>query len=226
MKKIIIYALLFLGTTINAFAQKDVQAAAILNQVSKKYRAYDIVKSEFVFTIEDQQNHEQQSQDGTLIVQSKTNKYKMSLYGTTATAAPQAETEIISDGKSQWTYTKKDKEVQLNNVDKSDEGFNPAQLFTIYEKGYKYIYTGTGTIKGRMYQFIDLTPEDPNKSFFKIRLTIDKEKKQIYNALIFSNDGNKYNYTLKTFTPNVKAPVSTFTYDKNAHPGVELVDLR
>jgi outer membrane lipoprotein-sorting protein len=159
-------------------------------------------------------------------VQAKTNKYNLTLFSPDATAEPQVEQQMISDGKSQWTYLKKDKEVQLNNVDHSDEGFNPAQLFTIYEKGYKYLYTGEQIIKGKTYQVIDLTPEDINKSFFKIRLMIDKAKKQIYSAQIFDNNGSRYNYTVKTMTPDPQAGAATFTYDAKSHPGVEVVDLR
>ena len=132
----------------------------------------------------------------------------------------------MSDGKSQWTYIKKDKEVQLNNVDKSGDSFNPAQMFTMYEKGYKYIYTGDQTIKGKVYEIVDLTPEDDKKEFFKVRLTIDKLKKQIYSALIFDKNGVKFNYTITSFTPNVTVPETTFSFDKKANPSVEVVDLR
>ena len=223
MKKTLIYTLLLIGITSQAFAQKDAQAKAILDKVSQKYHAYNIVKSDFTFTINDQQNNVQQSQDGTLIVQAKTNKYRLTLYGQGSKAIEQ---EIISDGKSQWTYLAKDKEVQLNKVDNSDEGFNPAQMFTLYENGYKYLYTGNGTVKGTVYQVIDLTPEDAKKSFFKVRIMVDKLKKQLFNALIFDNNGTRYSYEIKTFTPNVQVPESIFSYDSKAHPGVEVVDLR
>ena len=226
MKRIILYLLLILGTTTTAFAQKDAEAKAILNQVSAKYKAYNIVKSDFTFVIDNAQDQSTITQEGTIIVQSKTNKYKLSLYSQDPTAKTQVDQEIITDGKNQWTYTKKDKEVQLNKVDNAGESFNPAQIFTIYEKGYKYIYTGSETLKGRVYQIVDLTPEDIDKSFFKIRLMIDKTKKQIYSALIFDKSGNKYSYTIKTFVPNVQVPESTFTFNPKEHPGVEVVDLR
>ena len=224
MKRITLYALLFLGITTSAFAQKDAEAKVILNQVSAKYKAYNIVKSDFTFVIDNQQEQATVTQQGTIIVQSKTNKYKLSLYS--QDVKTQVDQEIITDGKTQWTYNKKDKEVQVNKVDNADQNFNPAQIFTMYEKGYKYIYTGSETLKGRVYQIIDLTPEDIDKSYFKIRLMIDKTKKQIYNALIFDKSGNKYDYTINTFIPNVTIPESTFTYDTKAHPGVEVVDLR
>ena len=223
MKKTLIYALLFIGITSQAFAQKDAQAKAILDKVSQKYHAYNIVKSDFTFTINDQQNNVQQSQDGTLIVQAKTNKYKLTLYGQGSKAVEQ---EIISDSKSQWTYLAKDKEVQLNKVDNSDEGFNPAQMFTLYEKGYKYLYNGDQIINGKTYQVIDLTPDDAKKSFFKVRLMIDKVKKQLYNALIFDKNGSHYSYTINSVIPNIPVPETTFTYDAKAHPGIEVVDLR
>jgi outer membrane lipoprotein-sorting protein len=226
MKKITLYALLFLGITTSAFAQKDAEARVILNQVSAKYKAFNVVKSDFTFVIDNPQEQETQTQQGTIIVQSKTNKYKLSLYSQDPTAKTQVEQEIITDGKTQWTYSKKDKEVQVTKVDNADQNFNPAQIFTMYEKGYKYIYTGSETLKGRVYQIIDLTPEDIDKSYFKIRLMIDKVQKQIYSALIFDKSGNKYNYTIRTFTPNVAVPESIFTFDTKAHPGVEVVDLR
>jgi len=99
-------------------------------------------------------------------------------------------------------------------------------MFTLYENGYKYLYTGNGTVKGRVYQVIDLTPEDAKKSFFKVRIMVDKLKKQLFNALIFDNNGTRYSYEIKTFTPNVQVPESIFSYDSKAHPGVEVVDLR
>lgn len=225
MKKLAIYTLLIIGITNNAFAQKDAQAKVILNQVSQKYRSFAVIKSDFLFTLDNQQSGIKETQTGTLITQPKTNKYKLTLYSAD-NSKPGIEQEIINDGKSQWTYLKQDKEVQVSNADHSGQGFNPAQLFTIYEHGYKYLYTGDQKISGKTYQVIELTPEDTKGAFFKIRLTIDKIKKQIYNALVFDKNGNKYNYTLRSFNTNVKIAGNTFTFDAKAHPGVEIVDLR
>jgi outer membrane lipoprotein-sorting protein len=224
MKKLLLFFILTGLTSGYAFAQKDIDAKKILNQVSAKYRSYDVVKTDFTFTVENPQTDTKDTQTGTLIARSKVNKYKMTIYSPADKSA--VDQEIISDGKSQWTYLKKDKEVQLNDVDKSGDSLNPAQIFTIYEHGYKYIFTGTEKINGVIYQTIDLTPEDSKKTFFKVRLTIDKVKKQIYSALIFDKNGSRYNYVIKNFTPNVKVPESTFTFDQKDHPGVEVVDLR
>ena len=226
MKKTIIYLLLITLSAGHVFAQKDTQAKVILNQVSLKYKTYDVVKTDFTFTLDNPQANVKETQTGTLIAKSKANKFKVTIYGSDDAGKQAVAEEIISDGKSQWTYQKKDNEVQLSDVDHSGESLNPAQIFTIYEHGYKYIYNGESKINGKTYQEIDLTPEDANKSFFKVRLEIDKVKKQIYSALIFDKNGSRYTYIIKTFTPNVKVPDAIFTFDKKGHPEVEVVDLR
>ncbi len=226
MKKLFLFSILTVITFGCAFAQKDAAAKAILNKVSANYKMYDVVKTDFTFVLDNQQAGVKDTQTGTLIARSKTNKYKVTLYDAETPAKPTVAQEMISDGKTQWTYLKKDNEVQINNVDNSGEGLNPAQVFTIYEHGYKYIYNGDTKIDGKVYQEIDLTPEDIKKSFFKVRLLIDKVKKQIYSALIFDRNGNRYTYTIKSFVPNPPVPENTFTFDPKAHKGVEVVDLR
>ena len=226
MKKTVLFCALILTTTTWVFAQKDVSAKAILSKVSEKYKTYDVLKTDFDFTIDNQQAGEKVTQSGTIVVKPKLNKFKVSIYGPEGGAKPAIEQEIISDGKTQWTYLKKDNEVQINTPDNSDEGLNPAKIFTIYEHGYKYLYNGDVKAGGKICQEIDLTPEDINKSFFKIRLLIDKAQKQIYSALIFDKNGSHYTYTLRNFSGNATAADNTFSFDMKEHKGVEMVDLR
>ncbi|TSD67431.1 outer membrane lipoprotein carrier protein LolA [Inquilinus sp. KBS0705] len=223
MKKLFLYLVLSV-VTVNAFAQKDADAKLILNKLSKQYKTYDAVKTDFTLTVDNAQANINETQTGTLISRSKANKYKVTIYGAGKKAG--VAQEIISDGKTQWTFLKDANEVQIGDADNSDEGFNPAKIFTIYESGYKYIYTGLQKVAGKTYQVIDLTPTDEKKTFFKVRLMIDKVKNQLSSALIFDKNGSKYKYTLRTFTPNVKVTDATFAFDKKAYPGVELVDLR
>jgi len=224
MKRLLIFSILSF-TSLATFAQKDAAAKAILNKVSEKYKSYDLVKTDFDFTLENQQAGIKETRYGTLIAKSKANKFNVTIYSAESTAKPEVEQQIISDGKTQWTYLKKDNEVQINNVDVSGSGLNPAQIFTIYEHGYKYLYNGVVKIGGKTYDEIDLTPEE-EKSFFKVRLEIDKVKKQIYSALIFDKNGNRYTYKLTSLVPNIPVPDNTFTFDPKMHKGVEVVDLR
>lgn len=223
MKKIFAYILLLAAST-PAFAQKDAEAKTILSQVGQQYRSYNTVKSDFTINIQSAQEGVNQTQNGTLITQAKANKYKLSIY--TSPAKTALAQEITSDGKTQWTFMPQQKEVQVNHVSTGAEAMNPAQIFTLYEKGYKYIYTGLQKLGGKSYQAVELTPTDGKQSIFKIKLLIDKTKKQIYSAQLFDKNGGRYTYTIKTFVPNAPVPADAFTFNTKTHPGVEVVDLR
>jgi outer membrane lipoprotein-sorting protein len=217
MKKITTLLLLTMISVMGLQAQTtDAKAKAILAEVSKKYRAYNVIKTDFSFTLENPQAKIKETQQGSLIAKSEANKYKVTM----------TDQELYSDGKSQWTYLKANKEVQVTDVDNNTDGINPAKIFTIYEKGYKYLFTGEKKVGAKTLQTIDLSPLDIKKSIFKIRLTIDKAAKQITNVVIFDKSGNRYTYTIKSFTPNVKVAESAFAFDAKKYPGVEVVDLR
>lgn len=215
MKQIILL-LLCIGASYTGHAQTDAKAKAILAEVTKKYKSYDAVKADFIFTIDNPEAKVKESQKGVLYVKANANKYKMTM----------DDKDLISDGKSQWTYLKTDKEVQISNLDNSVDALNPAKIFTIYEKGFKYIYTGDSKVGGKVFQMIDLAPIDTKKPYFKIRLSIDKIAKQIANVVIFDKNGNKYTYNVRVFSPNVKVTDAMFTFDPKKYPGVEVVDLR
>jgi outer membrane lipoprotein-sorting protein len=217
MKKITALLLFTIISVTGSYAQNvDAKAKAILAEVSKKYRSYNVIKTDFTFTLENPQAKIKESQQGSLIAKSDANKYRVTM----------TDQELYSDGKSQWTYLKDNKEVQITDVDNNADGINPAKIFTVYEQGYKYLFTGEKKVGSKTLQTIDLSPLDIKKTVFKIRLTIDKAAKQITNVVIFDKSGNKYTYAIKTFTPNVKVAETTFAFDAKKYPGVEVVDLR
>jgi outer membrane lipoprotein-sorting protein len=216
MRKILSSILLIIGLYSSVFAQTDSKAKAILAEVSKKYRSYKTIKSNFTFTVVNKQAKVNESQKGTLFVNAAANKYKVSM----------TDKDLISDGKTQWTYLKDDKEVQVNDAASNDDAMNPAQVFTMYEKGFKYLYTGERKVGAKVYQMIDLSPVDTKKPYFKIRLSIDKVAKQIASVMIFDKNGSNYTYNITAFSGGAAVPESTFAFDAKKYPGVEVVDLR
>ena len=125
MKRITTIALLIL-TTLSVVAQGDKKAKDILNGVSSKYRSYKSMKADFSYTLENPQAKIKETQVGTLLLSGA--KYRLGISGQ----------EVISDGKTIWTYMKEAKEVQINEVDPTDDGIKPSEIFTMYEKGFIY----------------------------------------------------------------------------------------
>jgi len=216
MRKIMILLLLLTGATFNGYTQNVAKAKTILAEVSKKYKSYQVVKATFSFAIDNPKAKIKNTENGTLYVKANANKYKMIM----------DERELISDGKNQWTHLIADQEVQLTAVDNTSDALNPAQIFTLYEKGFSPIYTGEKKIGNKVYQTIELTPIDKRKSYSKVILSIDKTAKQIAKVVVLEKDGSKYTYQVKSFVPNVKMPESIFTFNAKEYPGVEVVDLR
>src|SRR3569833_2840695 len=106
MKKTTLFFLLIITITSTAFAQKDTEAKKILTAVSKKYGNYDMIKADFTFSLEDPQAQMKDTQTGTLVSRPKANKFKVTIYDPKDKST--VIQEITSDGKSQWTYIKKE----------------------------------------------------------------------------------------------------------------------
>jgi len=206
---------LFLAVS-NAYPQleKDPKATEILNGVSEKYKSYKSVSSDFKIIIEDLKNKSKDTQSGKISI--KGNMYRLTL----------ADQEVISDGKTVWTYLKEANEVQINEPSAKSGTITPNNIFTMYESGFGTRFSGEKTIGGKVYYIIDLVPEDTKKSFFKVQLNINKNEKQVASAKVFQKNGTFLYYTIDKFRPNGVTTDSIFNFNKVNYPGVEVIDLR
>jgi outer membrane lipoprotein-sorting protein len=212
MKKLLLIlpALLF---CLNVEAQ-DAKAKSILDGVSQKMNSYATIEIEFSYTLENKKTATKEVKKGTACM--KGDKYWASFAGQT----------LISDGKTTWTYIKDNNEVQINTVDPNDESLNPTKLLTGYDKSFTPKFIKEEARSGKTIQIIDLTPLK-GRSFFKIRVEIDKVAKQIVNSIVYDKNGTTtYTYSVIKFTPNKTIADTKFTFRTTDYPGVEVIDLR
>lgn len=209
MKKLL-FLVIIAVLNVAAFAQSDKKATAILDEVSVKTKAYKTIKIEFTYAMDNAKQKIHDKFKGTLL--SKGDKYKL-------TAAGQ---DVISDGKTVWTYLKDTKEVQINNVGEDDDAFTPTKLLSGYNKDFKSKFIEE---KGNE-QFIELYPLKKGKSFTKVQLTIDKTKKQISRFVIYDRNGSTFTYLVDKFVTDQPIADNVFTFNKAEHPGVEINDMR
>lgn len=209
MKNLLIIAILAVFTT-TSFAQNDKKASAILDEVSTKTKSYKTIKIDFTYAMDNAKEKIHDKFKGTLI--SKGDKYKL-------TAAGQ---DVISDGKLIWTYLKDANEVQINNTGGDDDSFTPTKLLSGYNQDYKSKFIEE---KGNE-QVIELYPLKKGKSFTKVRLSIDKTKKQITKFVIYDRNGSTFSYLVDKFVSDQAIPDNVFTFNKAEHPGVEVNDMR
>ena len=206
----------------SAFAQMpkeipDAKAKAILDELSKKTKTFTTVKAEFEIITTGADGKQKDKTTGTMW--HKGNKYKLEIKGQT----------IFCDGKTQWTYIKDDNEVQINDAPDpaKDDKISPSNIFTIWEKNFKYFFDKEEVQNGATVQIVKLIPLEPGKKpYHTVKLFIDKVKNQIISVKVMNKDGNVTTINVKSFTPNADMPDATFTFNKKDYPGVTETDLR
>jgi outer membrane lipoprotein-sorting protein len=208
MKRIILtmFALL---VAISAFSQSDKKARAILDEVSAKTKTYKTIRIEFTYKMENTAQKINESYKGVLI--SKGDKYKLSFSGQ----------DVISDGKTVWTYVKDANEVQVNDVSKDDDSFTPTNLLNTYNENYKAKLIQE-TAKQKVIELIPVQ----KKNFNKVKVTIDNDRKMVSSLMIYDKNGSVYTYQVGKFETDLPFSDNSFVFKTAEHPGVEVVDMR
>lgn len=189
-------------------------AKQILQKVSAKYKTAPGIKGAFTLNFKDAKGNVKTTQNGTIAL--KGNKYKVNIAGQ----------DIITDGKSTWTYRKADNEVQ---IDKYNAGvaMSPAKLFAgSYEKDYNYKYISETTINGKKAHVVELTPKVAQRDFSNVQLFVDKANHTVVGGKVLEKTGSTIEYTLSNVNNNANLPDSEFYFDTKKHPKVDVIDLR
>jgi outer membrane lipoprotein-sorting protein len=208
MKNLIFSALIIL-LAVSVSGQSDKKARTILDEVSAKTKSYKTIKIDFTYKMENTAQKISESFNGTLI--SKGDSYKLSFSGQ----------EVISDGKTVWTFLKDANEVQINEATKEDDSFTPTNLLSTYNENFKAkLLQETAKL-----HIIELTPIQ-KKNFNKVKVTIDKTKKIVNSLTIYDKNGSSYTYTVNKFDTDAPFKDSMFTFRAADHPGVDEIDMR
>ncbi|MCR4799745.1 MAG: outer membrane lipoprotein carrier protein LolA [Bacteroidales bacterium] len=215
MKKIISVLSMLTICTAVVFGQNTKNAKEILDKVSQKTKSYSTINLTYSL-VHSSPDGANDKTTGTMLMKGK--KYKLSIL----------DNVLYCDGTTLWTHMVEEKEVVVSKADNDDSGMlNPSTVLTMYEKGFKYKFIQDRFEGSRAIYVIDLYPENVEKSeYSKVRLSIDKDKSQLWKAEYFAKDGNKYTITINTFKVNEQIPDASFVFDKAKNPGVKVIDER
>jgi len=188
-------------------------ADEILNDLAKKTNAYQNIKVGFSYQMDNAEADIHEKTEGALIVSG--DKYKLNIAGQ----------EIISDGKTIWTYIADANEVQINEVD-AEESFSPTKLLSSYTQDYKASLEKELSENNRSYYLFKLKPKDQNSSFNYALLKVDKEKLQVASFTLFDAEDNSFSYVINEYLTDVALPDNTFRFDEAKYPDVDVIDMR
>jgi outer membrane lipoprotein-sorting protein len=195
---------------------QDDKATSILDGLSKKMQQYESVSADFSSKMVDKQADMTVDQEGSIRVSGE--NYHLTLGDIT----------VICDGENVWTYSKKTNEVMIDLAEDiyDEEGLSPADLFTVWETGFKNQYDSEQSLDGVACHVIKLFPKEPqDKTYHTIKLFIGKEEEVMKRAIILGKEGNDITYDLENFDTGFIASTA-FRFDKSEYPGVEVIDNR
>ena len=212
MNRILSVFISIIITTFNSFGQDEV-AKQILDKLSEKSKSYTDIYTKFNFNFSNSSQEIDENSEGEIWI--KEDMYKLDM---------SSDLSIINNGETLWYFMKDVPEVQIMENDPDDE-MNPSNIFTIYEKGYKYEYKGASSEGNKRVHSINLYPEKSG-TIIKFTLNIDADKIELTSIKLYDRDGGITTYTINKFVTNSGIPESTFIFKKKNHPGVEVIDLR
>ncbi|WP_462318327.1 LolA family protein [Marinilabilia sp.] len=208
--------MIFLAVSaVSAQSPEVLKAKEILDKVSEVTQSYNSIKADFTFSLENTQADITDSHEGTIVISD--DKYKATVMNV----------DSYFDGETLWTHLKEVGEVNISTPDPMDETtLSPANIFNIHEDGFRYIFAGEDNLKGQKVNIIDLFPEDRDKPYSRIKLYVNKNNNHISKIMQLGKDGNNYIIDIKEMKTNVPVEPSMFEFDEEAHPDVDVIDMR
>ena len=214
MKKIIVLLGIFIS--VFAFAQQDPEAKVILDKLSEKTKSYQNIQTEFKIDYKNIKDNTHNSSKGNITIEGQ--KYRLNFMGS----------KSFFDGKTLWSYLEEVNEVNISEPDQNDKDIfsNPQDIFTIYDKDFKYQLIDQYNEDGDSKAIIDLYPYDIDEDYSRLRLEINTNNYQLLSVTIFGKDGSHYMIHFYNYKTNLELDHSYFTFDTSDYPNVEVIDMR
>jgi len=188
---------------------QDKKATALLNEVSEKTQSFEQIKIGFEYKMINKAQGIDETLEGTLL--SKGDKYRLEIAGQ----------QIISNGKTMWTFLESVNEVQINEALDDEESFNPRAFLQSWGDNFKAsVLNETGS-----EALLELIPKETS-TFSTAHVKVDKNKTQLLAISMFDGSGNEFRYSIKSFITNEGIKDEVFSFDPEEYPGLEVIDLR
>lgn len=124
------------------------------------------------------------------------------------------------NGKTQWTYMKKNNEVNISTPTQAQQQMmNPYTFINVYKTGYKM----SSTKVGGSYE-VHLVAQNQKRSIQEMYVTVNS-KTYVPSRVKMKHNGRWYTVTISNFSAK-KLPDSLFTFNSKDYPSAEVIDLR
>lgn len=201
---ILLVAAMAVVASVQSMAQSNpAQARAILDKTSKVIGHKSGVSAAFTLN-----NPTTGNVSGTIAV--KGGKFNA--------RTPQA--IVWFNGKTQWTYMKKNNEVNISIPTQAQQQMmNPYTFINVYKTGYKM----SSTKAGGSYE-VHLVAQNQKRSIQEMYVTVNS-KTYVPSRVKMKHNGRWYTVTISNFSAK-KLPDSLLAFNSKDYPSAEVIDLR
>lgn len=213
MTKIILLKLLILAVFLvnsHVFAQDDITAQEVIQNVQSAYKDITDAKASFSQTVKFNKS-KAQSSSGTLYIK-KENKYRIETGSQT----------IVTDGSTSWSYTPSKKQVVIDYYKETGNTFSPNKYLFQYPENFYSDLTGTEKLNGKDVYVLSLKPRE--SGYVKsAKLWVGKDDWIIKKIYILTDESSS-TYSIKNIQTNIGVANSKFTF--SPPEGTEVIDMR
>ncbi len=209
MKKYI-YTLIIFCLAFGTQAQYDPEALTVLNAMSEKYKEMGPYAADFTQELINEAAGINDQIGGSIVVSE--DKYVLKIAGQ----------EIYNNGTDVYSYSAEIEEVTISTYEPEDQEITLGNIYDLYKDGFKYVLMAVNQNGDRM---VELDPESKDKSYFKIKLVIDKNN-GLKKFTVMERSGNQYVYSINSLVKKPALTESYFTFDESKYPDVEVIDFR
>ena len=124
------------------------------------------------------------------------------------------------NGKTQWTYMKRNDEVNVSNPTLAQQQMmNPYTFVNIYKKGYTLSAKSEGA-----NNVVHLVAQTKKQSIQEMYVTVNK-KTGVPSKIKMKHSNKWYTITIGSLSSR-KQPDSLFSFNSKDYPSAEVIDLR
>ena len=130
------------------------------------------------------------------------------------------EQQIVSDGKTIWTYLVDEGEVMISNAADGVDN-TPLKLLTSLDESYAATLTG---MDAQGNATIELA--NPKGQYKRVTLKANASKLAINSLDVYLDDGTKLIVNIEEMKFDQELGDKFFTFDTKKHPKVDVIDMR
>lgn len=211
----IIFTLSLVLATAVSYAQSSEKAENILNKASRVFEQSDGIKLSFTLSPDTSDGGAFETQKGTAFI--KKDKFKLDMPYST----------IWFNGSTQWVLLKDANEVNISNPTPEEvASISPLGILNMYKTNYLLKEPIERTFNGKIATEIEMTPINKWQDFERLVIMLDNKTNNVVMIRFKTRDGNKSKLIISDYSGSNKFTNDLFQFNKDNHPGVEIIDLR